>query len=353
MEFKFSNNTLRFIIDKTPLGTVEQIKNFERKVSAFNTFVNSLPQKFELKQMSLEEWSKLSITDYKKADLQLQKEINEFIDFIWLIGSFKSANLLNAALEALEKDNFYVGMILCRPLIEVSCLTYNSIMKIKPIIDEMNKSTNDRIKYYELDKEREAITSRVYGGTRHKAILQGKADSVRAKSINDIEEVSNLEKYSTLKKKYSILSEIVHPDLSSNDLFGMIDIENIDPDKISMNENFVNQKISFIQNVEVIEYWRKLPEEYLIAHYPRFFGMVISVLDMCMDLIEESIKIGKLIRVDLVLDPNPIGELFYRADKNKQIDVIKVLETKNLDENSAIAEIMRILLHQANPKQIT
>ncbi|MGI0059826.1 MAG: hypothetical protein ACREBJ_08660, partial [Nitrosotalea sp.] len=236
--------------------------------------------------------------------------------------------------------------ILSRQLIEICCLCHNSIHKIKPIIEEMNRATNDRMKYYQLDQKREAITKAVYGATGHPIILEIKADSVKARSIlNEVDETAKIDKYSTLRKKYDILSEYVHPDSASNEIFGMIDIEKIDFDTLNFNDRFADQKLTFIEGVQIQEFYKDLPKEYLIAHYPRFFGMLISILNMSMEIMEESIEIGKTTHVDLVIAPSKIGELFHSADEKKKLEVIGILEKiKSVNDDAVVEEIMKILL---------
>jgi hypothetical protein len=316
--FKFTNKRIRFLIDEIGLEKTDTVKTFEQRVSKFLTEIVDLPNEFTLKSTPLKEWYILSLTESEEASLKLQEEMNSFIDFIWTITSFKSYRLIQTILDKLNTDDFYTSSILLRSLLETNCICYNTLTKLSNEVRYLNAWKDDVQWYSFYHSNIEQIINKFYRPTRREDILENIADATLSKSIvTEINEVSKIDNYVTLRDKYSVLCEIAHPNLTSNDIFGFMP-ESVEVTKKEKNMHFAQGTIS--------RFYRIFPEsEPHLPYQFAFFGLIIQVLDLCMNLCDESINIGRHTKTKALTVSWPQAELFDQLWESKQKEIIEYI----------------------------
>jgi len=326
MSFTFSNIAITNVTNNFYCH-IEEVVNFEKNISNFIDFLETLPSEIQTPGMSRDKWERLLFEDFDKAYEQLKLETNYQIKFVWILASFKIRELLNNILTLLDKGNYYSAMSLIRTLLEVVSFSNFYLNEMKPFIDKMNNNVNDFYAYTQAHKELEPYFQAAIKGTQIEAILQQNKDTVKAKSIlNALDSLSTQDKYKNLRKYYDNLCESVHPNIMSNELFGVI--TNIYVDKnINYNEK---ERIGFIPG-EIDLYLNHKSNKQQTMMLPLFYGFIVKVMVICFDIFKDTILEFKDVRVLKLNKPE-----FFKSLDNLTNDQKNLLfnEYKKSDQNS-------------------
>jgi len=296
MTFKFSNPNLRYIFDKFYKDHPEASK-FEKTCDDFLLFLEALPKEADVTALSLKEYQTLLLEDHRKATEEFNKELNQNIKAIWIISSFKIYRLLNAILSLFEKEDFYSAITLIRTLVETTCFCNHRLSEISLIVKEANKNTHDFMEFSQYTAVLEDLLQVSRKGTKISVFLKEGTDTIEAERISDsIKYVSKQEKYNTLKRNYGLLCDFVHPNMLSNEIFGI-------PTRLYKKDDkeFIPEGIIMVRG-EVDKYYRDIPKDAFILHV-RFLGMLIKTIILCIDLFKETFEKYKDLHIEKCYNP--------------------------------------------------
>ncbi len=320
-ESLFSNKAIRFVM-RTAYAGEAPIQNFEQKYYKFMELLNSVPPEFYTKTYPNSEWTVLSIRDPKTAYSQLKRQINAEIRFVWTLTAYKCNKLLPEIINQINKEEIYTAAILLRALMETSAIGFYSVKKLIPIVREMNKAITV-MDYCQLDKAREEITQVFMYGTKQDVFIKNKSNSVKVESLGEyIEFVSKTPNFETFNKQYGHMCDMVHPNGSSNDLFGAIT-------KMYKNEPKVFDKEKVVlMAAEKEKFYKKFEAYDFVMLLINFFGPLISIISMCIDLTSFSIEEGKKLKVKKI-DTTTLEQNLARLTNNEIEELINEAKSRS------------------------
>lgn len=309
---KFNNIEISQYISDNPDNEV--IKEFERNCQKMLDALESIPEVFQHEKMETLEWANLSIEDPLKANEILKDETERDISFLKIITSFKLYHLFNSIVNFLEKDKDYEAICLLRVLLENICFLKYSLEEVNNICERINTNTKEYLNYHKCCEDLEKLSNRFKKGTKIENLAKNAEGAAIAKSIlNAIDFVSKLKGYETIRAKYDILCDFVHPNYFSNSLFGI-------PTEIKESKEDLKlekERILLIRG-ETSLFLKTLPPEFRKLKI-RYLGMIISVLDMCISLYLESLKGFDRISVSKLEVSIPIRENLLGLSKEERM----------------------------------
>lgn len=278
---KFKDKGIREFIDNNKKW--KTIKDFEKNVNEMFTLLESLPKEIEIPKMNTPEWANLSVNDPVKANLILHNETVKDVEFVLLITSFKVYHLFKSIIKNLDENKDYEAICLLRVLLEnISFLELNKD-KIFRIVNKMNSNTKNYLQYQLTSSKLEEIIKKARKGTKIENVVKKGKGNVFAKNILDsIDFVSKKRGYKTIRSKYDILCDYIHPNYFSNYFFGV-------PTEINEGETCLNKERIVLINGEVELFLRDFPKELSLLK-ERYLGMIFSIIDMCISLFQKSVK---------------------------------------------------------------
>lgn len=307
MVLKFTNQSLRYVLDEYFKET--EATNFEKNTDDFLNFLDSLPKEADITALSLKDYEMLLIDDSKKAAEEFNKEINSKIRAIWIISSFKIYKLLNGIIQLLEKGDLYSAIILIRALIETTCFCNHRLSEINLMVKEANRNTHNFMEYAQFTAVLEDLLLVSRRGTKIPIFLNKGTDTILSERISEsISYVSKQEKYNKIKRNYSLLCDFVHPNMLSNEVFGI-------PTKLYQerkDKKFIQDGIIMIPG-EVDKYIRDLSDDESIINNIRFLGLPIKSILLCFDLFKETLE--KYQNINLELCYKPVSDILSEEDK--------------------------------------
>ncbi len=322
MKFKFSNPAIILVTEKLYKDNIV-VRDFEKKCNEFIEFLESSPKEFEFHKISLKEYERLLISDYKSANKQLVLESNENINFIWIISSFKIHKLFTSSLDMFNKNDFYTSMHLIRAMVEVISLVHYFQIKIKSLVEKLNESTNDYDTFNKVNDKLEQITDIAINGTKIELIIEEGNNPARAKSVmNYIYHLSKNETYKEIPKIYNILCEYVHPNHLSNTMFGIP--TKFYKDKKEPIKIFDKEMIGLIA-AEMDKFYKDIPQKHSIIIF-MYYGILVKIMTLCMNLFIESVEEFQKIKIKaFTAEPPFIDALKKFSDEDKE----KLLKTSH------------------------
>jgi len=317
MEVRFTNPNLRLLIDDF-YRDIPEVTNFEKKCSDFFIFLDSLPKEVDVTALSVEDWMFLRFENYNKACEKFNKELNQNIKFVWVISSFKMQRLLESILALFEKEDFYSAITLIRTLVEVSCFCNHHLSEIGPIVTEANKNTNNFLRYNKLTEKLESILQVSKKSTRVEIMLKEAADTTEALGISSsVNWVSRKKKYENLKINYNLLCDFVHPNYLSNSIFGV-------PTRFYENKKekvFKKEKMIFLPG-EIDKYSKNAAKKNPIL-YLMYFGLLVSSIEMCIDLFKETFEEFKNLNINISYVKPPDFDKLLKLSKDERYNLVK------------------------------
>ncbi|MDD3175337.1 MAG: hypothetical protein PHU51_02575 [Candidatus Nanoarchaeia archaeon] len=296
-------------VHKSNEGYIE----FVNKLSEFDCFLNSLPTEINNAMMPIEEWQLLSMTNFDKAYEIVRNEANTNINFSWILSSFKLRQLFKSIIHLLNESHYYALVSLLRTFLEV--VSYNAFMcdKINELVIQLNNSTNNYFQYCELNTDLENLVKKSRKGTKITKLLEeGESFVENTNILTTLDKISKKEKYKTLRDKYDLLSEIVHPNVMSNFIFGLPTKLN-DPKE---DKTFEKERIILMKG-EMEQYYYEMPEPYSLQ-ISMYFGTILSVLNLSIDLYYETLDKFKQINVLKLEAKLPYYDLLEKLDETKR-----------------------------------
>lgn len=319
----FENPSIRLMIDFYYKDS-ELVQNFENKIESIQKIFSKLPNEFNTTQMSLKEYELLMLTDYKSSNKIIQKEINQEIKFLYVIFGYKFNELLKSTLLLFENGNFYSAISLIRTITENNCQLYHAISKIEPLVEEINNYTEDFLAWNQTHTKIENIIKLAGKGSKINAVINTANNVTEAKSVlTSIDFVSKNKKYSSIRDKYNILCEYVHPNKMSNEIFGII----TELHDLAEEKYFEKEKVHLISG-ELDRYFKKIPEKYSINLFT-YFGLIINIVDMNIDLYSEISNKIKTLNVNRIKVKPPYFDDFSKLPDELKREIIK--ESKKIN----------------------
>lgn len=316
MTLKFNNPNLRYIFDEFYKDNPEAA-NFEKACDDFLIFLNSLPKEADVTALSLKEYQALLIEDNRKAAEEFNKELNLKIKSIWIISSFKIYRLLNAILSLFEKEDFYSAITLIRTLVETTSFCNHRLSEISLMVKEANKNIHNYKEYAWSTAVIEDLLQVSRKSTKVDVFLREGTDTIKAEPISDsIKYVSKQEKYNTIKRNYGLLCDFVHPNMLSNEIFGI-------PTRLydkKGDKEFIPEGVILIRG-EIDKYCRDIPKGAFILN-TRFLGMLIKTIILSIDLFKETVEKFKDLHIEICYDKPFTFDLITEADKTKLKEMI-------------------------------
>lgn len=318
MTFHFTNATINSMINDLYSENPEAV-GFEENYDKFHTFLNTLPKEISLERMSKKDWKVLSLKDYTKAFSQLQIETNDTLKFVWVISSFKVNKLFDVILDLFNEGNFFPTFSLIRTLTEVTCFCNYTLSRCKPFVGEMNLNKDYYEKYMNAHIQLEGVLQEGLRGTKIDILKKEYNDAVEAKQIlTAVDFISKKNKYESMRAYYDILCEYVHPNLFSNDVFGVV--TQTYPER---EPKLYSKERLLIVHGETEKFFLNAPkqEKWQIA---RYLGNLIKVLDLNMKLFEETVVEFRNVNVELLTDPGvlEIASTFDDEHKKRILDSV-------------------------------
>ncbi len=290
MTYQLTNVNLRKIIEIVPENN--PIKNFEKNCNSFLDYLDSLSGRVERKAISCDQYRLLTVKYPRLAPWILETETNNEIELIYTLSSFKAYRLTNSILDLLNKDELYVTMPLARTFLETSCSCYYYILKLKELVDKMNENVCFEKLYRYYSSEREELTMQALKGTKSELMLVKDKDAREAVQVLKFVDFAAREKgFDGIRTYYNQLCEFTHPNMGSNQIFGIITpIANSVP-------TFHESERMVISPAEIDLFYREIPEENKFEVYYRYSGTVLHTISLGISLLRKAIETGKKLKV--------------------------------------------------------
>jgi len=279
-----TNKTIHLFLKE--LGDIEKTNELEPKLNQIFDLLEKQPKKIQYKKMETKNWEKLSKRNFKLAQDIYYREINEELNFVWGINSFKAYTLLKTIVRMMNSGEFYPLFSVIRMFMEVSCSFYFCQKLCSSIVSDMNKNIHKYRSYLLYSGELENTILQHVRVSRIKSLIKESRTPVEhAETVYTyIDFVSKKPEYKDIRIFYDHLCEYTHPNLFSNEFFAVIT-------KLYEEENgksFKRDRISLFPGEADIYYLDK-PEPWKSRMPFNYLGIVIRSLIMSIDIFTESL----------------------------------------------------------------
>jgi len=227
----------------------EEIKKMHSVIEQTLKFLSSLPHEITVTVTDMEYLKELMKKDYYKGVILYWKEIDERIKFLWQSMSLKGLSLLKNITVCINSKNYFPALVSTRALLENVAVFHYYLWKIIPTYNEIvRKIIKREITGIFISSELENLLIRYTHGTRLKELLKVRKEWKQKRISVYIRFLSQNKKYAKASDYYTILCEIVHPNIGSNLVFYNTSYRR---NKLEIHGFSEQQNINFFLNVSV------------------------------------------------------------------------------------------------------